>query len=34
MVKVKLIFSLVLLEKAYKEYKIAFCFSGLFFGIH
>lgn len=34
MVKVKLILSLDQLEKAYKEYKKAFCFSGLFFGIH
>lgn len=34
MVKVKLILSLDQLEKAYKEYKKAFRFSGLFFGIH
>ena len=34
MVKVKLILSLDQLEKAYKEYKKAFCCSGLFFGIH
>ena len=34
MVKVKLILSLDELEKAYKEYKKAFRFSGLFFGIH
>lgn len=34
MVKVKLILSLDQLEKAYKEYKKAFCFSGLFFGIY
>ena len=32
MVKVKLILSLDQLEN--KEYKKAFCFSGLFFGIH
>ena len=32
--KVKLILSLDQLEKAYKEYKKAFRFSGLFFGIH
>ena len=31
MVKVKLILSLDQLEKAYKEYKKAFRFSGLFF---
>ena len=34
MMKVKLILSLDQLEKAYKEYKKAFRFSGLFFGIH
>ena len=34
MMKVKLILSLDELEKAYKEYKKAFRFSGLFFGIH
>lgn len=34
MVKVKLILSLDELEKVYKEYKKAFRFSGLFFGIH
>lgn len=34
MMKVKLILSLDKWEKAYKEYKKAFRFSGLFFGIH
>ena len=34
MMKVKLILSRDELEKAYKEYKKAFRFSGLFFGIH
>lgn len=34
MMKVKLILSLDELEKAYKEYKKVFRFSGLFFGIH
>lgn len=34
MMKVELILSLDELEKAYKEYKKAFRFSGLFFGIH